>query len=186
MAYSGFPSSKTWDALIQRQPERDWFELMWFKGSVPKHSFNMWVCHLNRLPTRHRMASWGLNISSDCCLCLLHSESRDHLFISCTYAAEIWSLVFSRLTPSHQRLCSWAEVLSWMKTSSARAPSLLRKVVAQVSVFHIWKQMNSILHNAQAIPPKTIFKIIDLDIINTINSRRHKKSWSDLMLLWIE
>ncbi|CAL9213946.1 unnamed protein product, partial [Arabidopsis halleri] len=111
---------------------------VWFKGAVPKLAFHMWVSNLNRLPTRQRLASWGVITSADCCLCSAATESRDHLFLSCVYASEIWSQVFSRLAPSRRLVFSWAELLSWTRHSSSQAPSLLRKVAAQATVYHIW------------------------------------------------
>ena len=54
---------------------------VWFKGSIPKHSFNMWVANVNRLPTRVRLAALGMNVPTTCCLCALEPETRDHLLL---------------------------------------------------------------------------------------------------------
>ncbi|XP_010490455.1 PREDICTED: uncharacterized protein LOC104768230 [Camelina sativa] len=61
-----YSSSKTWEILRPRQEEKEWSTSVWFKGGIPKHAFNMWLVHLNRLPTRERLVSWGLDIPSDC------------------------------------------------------------------------------------------------------------------------
>ncbi|KAG7548232.1 Reverse transcriptase domain [Arabidopsis suecica] len=182
---NGFSSSKTWDALRPRDTEKSWASSVWFKGAVPRHAFNMWVSTLNRLPTRQRLAAWGVSPSDLCCLCSTSTESRDHLLLSCDFASSIWNCVFSRLTPSHRMLFTWAELLSWSSLSSVQAPSLLRKVAAQASVYHIWRQRNNVLHNNLRIPPATIFKNIDREIRNIISGRRHRKLWKPLMLLWI-
>lgn len=47
-----FSTARTWKALRPRQLEKDWYDLIRFKGNFPKHAFNMWVSHLNRLSTR--------------------------------------------------------------------------------------------------------------------------------------
>lgn len=182
----GFSSSRTWEALRPRQDKKRWTKSVWFKGAIPKHAFNMWVSHLNRLPTRQRLVAWGICASADCCLCASHIESRDHLLISCSFSTVIWRLIFNRLCPALPISTTWAELLSWTRCASTSAPSLLRKVAAQASVFHIWKQRNNAYHNSQFIPPVTIFKLIDRDVRNIITARRKRKRWRKLMLLWIQ
>lgn len=97
---SGFSSALTWEALRPREVEKDWADAIWFKGAVPRNAFNMWVAHLDRLPTRQRLAAWGVAPSSLCCLCSTMTETRDHLLVSCAFASVIWRLVFSRLVPT--------------------------------------------------------------------------------------
>lgn len=94
-------------------------------------------------------------------------------------------LVFARISPNHQLFTSWSELLSWARESSRQGPSLLRKLIVHTLVFHTWKQRNNVLYNNQSIPPLSIFTIIDRDVKNIINSRRHRKRWKDLMHFWI-
>lgn len=176
----GFSSPKTWEALRPRESDKDWFSTVWFKGAVPKHAFNMCVTNLNRLPTRHRLASWGVIANDECCLCSSQPETRDHLLLNCQYAAAIWNYVFSRLTPAHRRLCTWDELLSWTRQRSPQAPSTLRKLAAHASIYHIWRQRNNVLHNNLLVPSLTIFRNIDREIRNTITGRRHRKRWRKL------
>ncbi|KAG7595163.1 Endonuclease/exonuclease/phosphatase superfamily [Arabidopsis thaliana x Arabidopsis arenosa] len=182
----GFSAAATWETLRPKDTEKDWAALVWFKGAVPKHAFNMWVSHLDRLPTRQRLASWGQIQSVDCCLCTIESESRDHLLLNCEFASQIWKLVFFRICPRQRIFSSWAELLSWIRLSSASAPSLLRKITAQAIIYNIWRQRNNVLHNAQRIAPQIIFKIVDREVRNIITSRRHRKRWRKLMILWIQ
>ncbi|KAL9818900.1 putative RNA-directed DNA polymerase [Arabidopsis thaliana] len=171
--------------VVCQAPELDWAKAVWFKGAVPKHAFNMWISQLDRLPTRQRLASWGHIQSFDCCLCTIETESRDHLLFSCEFAAQVWRLAFSRLCPRQRLFCSWAELLSWMRSSSTSAPSLLRKVSAHAIIYNIWRQRNNVLHNNLRIAPLIIFKIVDREIRNIISSRYHRKRWRNLMVLWI-
>lgn len=50
-------SSSTGNPAMQR-----WSSHVWFKGSIPKHAFLLWLAHLDRLSTRERLAGWWLNI----------------------------------------------------------------------------------------------------------------------------
>lgn len=145
----------------------------------------MWISNLNRLPNRVRLAFWGMNVPKECCLCSRHNETKDQLLICCEFSKEIWRLTFSRLSPSQHTLRTWYELLSWPSRSSQQAHALRRKISAQTTVFHLWKQRNNVLHNAQALPTQTIFKCIDHDICNIINSRRNKRHFGNLMSLWL-
>ncbi|XP_024004072.1 uncharacterized protein LOC112081542 [Eutrema salsugineum] len=110
-----FSAKGTWNMLRCREDEKDWYNAIWFKGATPKHAFFMWTAQLNRLPTRSRLASWGLNIPSSCCLCSAHDETRDHLLFWCGYGGEIWSAVLRRIGVAPFVFQSWTALLSWVK-----------------------------------------------------------------------
>ncbi|KAF3527153.1 hypothetical protein F2Q69_00048526, partial [Brassica cretica] len=78
-----------------------------------------------------RLASWGLNITTLCCLCAVANETRGHVLLSCVYSREIWKLILLRLDPVRNLFSSWAELLSWLRQGSSAAPRTLRSVVAQ-------------------------------------------------------
>ncbi|XP_019082992.1 PREDICTED: uncharacterized protein LOC109125569 [Camelina sativa] len=145
----------------------------------------MWVTHLDRLPTRQRLASWGQIQSSECCLCTIATESRDHLFLACEFSSQLWIMVFTRLCPQQRLFSSWAELLSWTRLSSTTAPTLLRKLATQVVVYNIWRQRNNVLHNSVLLSSQVVFKWIDRELRNIITTRMHIKRWRKLMLLWI-
>ncbi|KAG7615354.1 Reverse transcriptase zinc-binding domain [Arabidopsis thaliana x Arabidopsis arenosa] len=92
-----FTASKTWEALRPRDTVKDWAPLIWFKGSTPRHAFNMWVSNLDRLPTLARLAAWGLQGSVLCGFCSASTETRDHIFLLCPFTKVIWSLICQRL-----------------------------------------------------------------------------------------
>ncbi|CAA7043839.1 unnamed protein product [Microthlaspi erraticum] len=52
-------------------------------------------------------------------------------------------------------------------------------------IYAIWRQRNNFLHNVIPIPLLTIFKDIDRQIINSINARRSRKNFRNLMGLWL-
>ncbi|XP_019095793.1 PREDICTED: uncharacterized protein LOC109130562 [Camelina sativa] len=145
----------------------------------------MWVSHLNRLPTRSRMISWGLQVSPLCCLCATSDETRDHLLLTCNFSESIWNLVQSRLRLTPLQFRDWESLLSWIKLSTASSPSVLRKIVSQPTIYAIWKQRNNVLHNSQVIPPAVVFKTINREIINTIHARNHRRKFKKLLSLWI-
>lgn len=84
-----FNSSTTWEVLRPRQPVKDWVDVVWFKGVVPKHAFTMWVANYDRLPTRERLAARGMPVPITCTFCSRDTETRDHLLLSCEYSMEV-------------------------------------------------------------------------------------------------
>lgn len=183
-AESTFSAAKTWEVLRPSDTAKPWASVIWFKGAILKMAFNMWVAHLNRLPTRARISRWSPQTSPLCCLCNTLEETRDHLFITCDYSAAVWSIALSRLNRC-RNFVSWSELMSWIRVSSARAPSTLRKVAAQATVYHLWKQRNNVLHNNVSIPAHAVFRLIDKEIRNIISARKDRNAFHGLMLLWL-
>ncbi|KAH0913805.1 hypothetical protein HID58_028251 [Brassica napus] len=46
-----------------------WFNIIWLRQGIPKHSFLTWLLLLDRCPTRDRLLSWGLPTDPSCLLC---------------------------------------------------------------------------------------------------------------------
>lgn len=181
----GYSSRKTWNVIRPKSDDKMWFNWVWFKGATPKNAFIMWVSQLDRLPTRMRLASWGMNVPTFCCLCSVANETRDHLLFSCVYSSEIWSMIQVRLRLHRVTFNSWSDLTAWMSSHSSTAPSLLRKLVAHATIYNIWKQRNNVLFNLTSVPSSLIFKAIDREIRNTISARRRRRHFGNLMLLWI-
>lgn len=178
-----FKSSSTWEVLRPRELVKDWVNVVWFKGSVPKHSFTMWVANGDRLPTRERLASWGMPVIITCPLCSRSSESRDHLLLSCEYSVEVWREVFLRCRPPQTMFTNWAELLSWIRAARSKGLKLLQKLATQAVVFHLWKQRNNLVHNQNFIPSSSVFTGIDREVRNIISAKRKQKHFNTLMSL---
>ncbi|CAA7058159.1 unnamed protein product [Microthlaspi erraticum] len=136
---NGFDAAQTWEALRPRAEPMQWTSSVWFKGAVPKHAFNMWITHLDRLPTRSQLAAWGITNSVDCCFCGREAETRDHLFFRCSFSSQIWSSSLLKIDPRQAIFRSWPEILSWTRNDTTRTPALVRKLVAQSIIYHIWR-----------------------------------------------
>ncbi|XP_010490346.1 PREDICTED: uncharacterized protein LOC104768113 [Camelina sativa] len=181
----GFSSSRTWASVRPRAALVDWFHTVWYKGAIPKHAFNMWVTNLNRLPTKVRLAHWGLNINTTCDLCSSQLESRDHLMLHCDYALVLWEAVRVRLNLPQLSFTSWSDLILWTRTKNCRSPPTLRKLVTQSVIYAIWKQRNNLHHNQAQVLPYVLFKGIDREIRNVIIARRLNKRFEKLMSCWL-
>lgn len=145
----------------------------------------MWVANYDRLPTRTRLASWGLQLQTNCCLCSLEPETRDHLLLTCQFSKDVWNQILSRLNPPSQLFWNWSELLSWIRASSPTSPSILRKLAVQATVFHLWRQRNNIYHNNCVMAPAVIANMVYRDVKNIILARRKRKQFWNLLSKWL-
>ncbi|XP_048602093.1 uncharacterized protein LOC125580881 [Brassica napus] len=180
-----YSSALTWEALRPKAEKKQWEDSVWFKGSIPKHSFNMWVANANRLPTRVRLTSWGMNVPTACCLCALEPETRDHLLLACQYSVEVWRHSLQRLNPPAGLFSDWNELLSWIRSSAVSSPPTLQKIAVQATIFLLWKQRNNEYHNNTTIVPSVISKQIYRNVRNIIIARRKRKKFRSLLVSWI-
>ncbi|XP_039048294.1 uncharacterized protein LOC120189013 [Hibiscus syriacus] len=98
---------------------------------------------LDRLATKDRFVRFGLAIDNVCCLCGSAIESRDHLFVKCYFAKEVWGIV---LTSCDVRcdLNSWDDVFNWLianlKGKSFRVRIL--KLAWTGLLYSVWEERN--------------------------------------------
>lgn len=160
---SSFSTAKTWLTIHQPNPPVFWHEQIWFKGRIPKHAFISWILARNRMSTRDRLRSWGMNVPSECLLCAGSEESRQHLFFDCAYSFEVWSFFCSHLHLSPPTL--FEECLSWLKDPTPDANVLLIvRLIFQAVIYVVWKERNSRLHTGLCRPPQAIIQEIQQTI----------------------
>ncbi|KAF8109972.1 hypothetical protein N665_0089s0090 [Sinapis alba] len=162
-----------------------WTRSIWFKGHVPRQAFTSWIDHQDRLPTRMRLSSWGMNVSPSCCLCGRADETRTHLFLHCETSEAIWDLVLSRLGYSHPAFHTWLAFAEWTSMRDSVTSRTLKRLLAQATISSIWTERNKRLHDSVSRSPAVIFKKIDHFIIDVILGKRKLKHFQPLMQLWL-
>ena len=116
-----------------------WHRQVWFQGRILKHAFITWVIARNRLGTRDRMRSRGLQVPSTCVLCNAADETRHHLFFDCSYSSEVWAFFCSRLNINPPSL--FEDGLRWLRNPSlGEFVKLIIKLVYQAGLYSIWKE----------------------------------------------
>ncbi|XP_039031710.1 uncharacterized protein LOC120166522 [Hibiscus syriacus] len=98
---------------------------------------------LDRLPTKDKLARFGLDIDDVCMVCGSGRESRDHLFVDCPYAKDVWSVVL--------RLCgircvdfSWDQRLNWL-IENLKGKTLRSRILKLAWIgflYYIWEERN--------------------------------------------
>lgn len=144
--------------------QANWADKVWFKGHIPSHAFMMCVARLDRLPTRSCLASWGLQIETCCCVCNHYHETRDHIFIRCAYAEEIWKMAIRKLGYIPVLFYTLEALLVWIGLKVTHCPSILRKLMVQAIIYRVWRKRNQRVHNESTISVQMSFKEIDKQI----------------------
>lgn len=181
-----FSASRTWEAIRNRAPAVTWSNSVWFKMATPRHAFLMWIAQNDRMPTRVRLASWGLGVSSNCCLCDSAPETRDHLLLRCDISKQVWVLILRRLGYTHSCFITWTSFIEWLSLTDFTTPLILKRIVAHATIYSIWGERNKRLHDGISSTPQMLYKLIDRHIRDTILGKQHsKKSFKNLMLSWL-
>ncbi|CAH2080081.1 unnamed protein product [Thlaspi arvense] len=178
-----FSTAHTWEEIRPVSPPVPWHKAVWFKGYIPKHAFTFWVAQLDRLPVRTRLVKWGQINNASCCLCNLHDETRDHLLLHCEISIQVWKLVFRRLGEPTVLLLNWSGLVSWMLDPSPQMPLILKLLAAHATIFSIWKERNSRLHESTSHTVDHVFRQIDRSIRDSILARNRTRN-SDLLSSW--
>ena len=174
----------TWERLRDSAPKVTWEKAVWFKYHVPRHAFHFWTTNLDRLPTRTRLVSWGLGNVTDCCLCGQQQETRDHLFLHCSIAGQLWSMVLPRLGTPTVTFPEWSDLIQWLLSPTSGLSSTLKKLTVQNAISTLWTERNNRLHNACNDDPVTLFKRLDRTLRDTLLARLPHRRCRRLLAQW--
>lgn len=61
-----YTSAETWNVILSKHPEVDWWKLIWLPLAISKQAFVLWLAMKNSLITRERMLKWGYKGDVNC------------------------------------------------------------------------------------------------------------------------
>ncbi|GKB36272.1 RNA-directed DNA polymerase, eukaryota, reverse transcriptase zinc-binding domain protein [Tanacetum coccineum] len=96
--------SNVWKDMICDDTKVDWFKLVWFSQSIPRHAFVTWLAIQKRLMTHDKILVWRPNEDFKCALCSNCPDSHNHLFFSCEFSKEIWKELIGLLNERDNRI----------------------------------------------------------------------------------
>ena len=167
------------------QPLVPWAKLVWFSYGIPRHRFLTWLVLLDRCPTRDRLIRWGLNVAPNCLLYNTGQESRNHLFFECPYSTTIWSWIANRC--DLHLSTSWDDTILQLQSLRGNIDSKrLCLLATQATIYWIWSERNTRLHQQVFKPVGTVITAIDRQVRNMLQSFRHANSRasSSMTQLW--
>ncbi|XP_039051357.1 uncharacterized protein LOC120192683 [Hibiscus syriacus] len=78
-----------WENIRDRREKVSWHRLVWFPAHIPKFSLISCMVILDRLPTKDRLARFGMSTDNVCEVWGIRMKSRNHLLSDCAYAREV-------------------------------------------------------------------------------------------------
>ena len=185
---SKFSTGEVYHYLRGAHDEVNWATAVWTSYGIPRHNFHTWLVVLDRCPTRDRLLRWGLQVPPVCLLCNSFPETRNHLYFECEFAYNLWLKSSRRcsLTPSH----NWPDALNQMITLPAsrasKALRLLTLLAWQSTIYWTWNERNARLHSNSFRSADRLFRVVDLQIRNRIQSFRESnpRLSSSMMQTW--
>lgn len=174
-----------WNSIRTVNSQPPWFDLVWNSFSIPKCSFIAWLALKNRLLTKDRMISFGMNVDPACLLCS-SPETVHHLYLDCPY----FDLL--RCASPVPFNTDWRECQSG--NCFIGSPSSIDKQVASVyftaAVHYVWKERNFRLHNSGKCHPtqvaiQEIKRVVKEKLFSSSKFKNHvAKNRTVLLLLY--
>ncbi|XP_039063442.1 uncharacterized protein LOC120208171 [Hibiscus syriacus] len=154
-----------WDNIRDYRAKVNWHKLIWFPAHIPKFSLISWIVILDRLLTKDRLVRFGLAIDNVCGLCGLGIESRDHFFVECSFAKEVWDIVLTSCDVCYD-LNNCDDLFNWLianlKSKSRRVRIL--KLAWTGLLYSIWEERNHRLFRGSSRSVDVIVNSIKVDV----------------------
>ena len=134
--------------------------MLWFPPCSPKMATCLQKDIDNSLPTKSRLAQFGILQNTNCSLCDARIEDKAHLFFDCPFSKYLWELCLS----AHKRPDTWSSLLIKEQFSSKLKTYKLARLVFSATIWHIWRERNRRIFNSQRLHKITVFRGIYEDI----------------------
>lgn len=175
--WDGIPLHKVkarniWNSIRSSSPQVVWHKFVWHRFRIIRYAHLEWIlCH-GRLPTLHRLASFGLDVLQLCHLCVGGIETDSHLFITCHYSSFILNKLAGLISFGYVG-ANWVEVILSLGNISNHIHRDIALLTVQTFAYHIWRERNSRLHDKGALGPNRIIQSIMVDI----KAKLHNTEW---------
>ena len=176
---SAYTSSKFYNFMFSHLTVDSSLQEIWKSKLIPKLKVFAWLLQRDRLNTKELMARkhWQVEGGPDCVLCTTASlENRDHLFFSCQFARDCWSVIGITwdLTLSISHRFVQAKRLF-------NGPCFMETVIC--AMWNIWRSRNDLIFNNRQ-PSLARWKVLfQADLL--IHQHRVKASLVQPLLSWV-
>ncbi|GJR38847.1 homeodomain-like protein [Tanacetum coccineum] len=178
---------RAWEAFRPRGNEVNWFRIVWFPHSIPRHSFHLWLVMRNSLKTQDKLRQWDVGINTDlnllrCSLCNTQSDSHAHLFFECPYSSKVWKLVrhladMELVPPILYDIVAHLQSMANKRT----ARSIFGKLILAASSYFVWLERNNRLFKNVKRTPEELRDVIMVTVRLKLLSFKFKNSAKDAL-----
>ncbi|KAK1309663.1 putative ribonuclease H protein [Acorus calamus] len=137
----GLSTPSAWNFLRQKREEPKWKKWIWQKFQPPTSSICAWMALLDKAPTLSNLQRKGLVREVTCPMCKTEVETADHLYLNCSFAAFIWTLIFRKMGAQRPRMAGLLPFVEWLEHSfPVGAPRHIMQVVFVSAIRCLWKE----------------------------------------------
>ncbi|XP_060200642.1 uncharacterized protein LOC132628907 [Lycium barbarum] len=117
---------------------------MFQNAARPKALFIMLLHLLRKLLTTDRLNKWDIKVEPKCSLCQSCDETREHLFVQCTYTRVVWNRVLQWVQLQNYYPATWDQHQQWLiKHSGGKSlRAQIFKMLSTKVVHAIWIERN--------------------------------------------
>ncbi|GJX90332.1 reverse transcriptase zinc-binding domain-containing protein [Tanacetum coccineum] len=155
-----------------------WYDVVWFKQCIPKHSC-LWLAMKERLLTQDRIMSWGTQSGLLCPLCSMINDSHSHLFFLCEYSKKVWGKVAEKMNLNKIEY-KWDDIINELagKKNGNNIWSAVRRLSLAAVVYFIWQERNQRIFRGDKRDADVLFDTINETIMLKLMSLRVKESYA--------
>ena len=117
------------------------WKIIWKTKVPPRVAFFSWTATLGKVLTIDNQRKQGLILLDWCCMCKRSGESVDHLFLHCSVATELWSLVFGMQWVMPRTVLDLFG--AWLGKMGQHGSILVWKMVPHCLVWCLWREWNA-------------------------------------------
>ncbi|CAN1285963.1 hypothetical protein LINPERPRIM_LOCUS19166, partial [Linum perenne] len=120
------------------------FEVIWNAGVPSKIACLSWKVYFGKVATIDNLQRKGFALANRCVLCGSNAESVDHLFFSCVFASEVWTLISSKLSIHGPHPSSTVGFIQgWKGLNCLTKFQLAKKAIIHAVLWFIWIERNN-------------------------------------------
>uniref|UniRef100_A0A2N9EFL4 Reverse transcriptase domain-containing protein n=1 Tax=Fagus sylvatica TaxID=28930 RepID=A0A2N9EFL4_FAGSY len=115
---------------------------IWKAKVPPRVTFFVWTAALGKILTADNLRRRGIPVVSWCCMCKADGETVDHLLLHCSYAKELWDMVFGLFGIQWVMPKRVIELLyCWI--GSVGRNSVIWKAIPHCIMWCLWQERNA-------------------------------------------
>ncbi|XP_074313746.1 uncharacterized protein LOC141648938 [Silene latifolia] len=144
---------KGYDFNRDKSPKVNWYNMVWNKWNIPKHSFISWVYHHRNMNTMEKLYRLEISEVDTCCLCKNSIETIDHLFFQCQYSQKVVNCVGNRIgisLPHHDLLTRRT------RSHGSKIEKGIIDATINACIYHLWRHRNQSRIDLTLIHPKKV------------------------------
>ncbi|XP_059629568.1 uncharacterized protein LOC132272433 [Cornus florida] len=159
-----FTFKLAWESCRITDPDVDWFKFCWGK-SWPRWSVFGVFLFQDRLPTMVNLQRRKVQLAPWCSLCLQEYDTRDHLFVGCSYAISFWKWIVDIMGWNFDisLIFTFEDLLYWFSQQTNKMIYL----IFVATLWSIWQERNGRLHGhlfrlPQDAARQILFEVLDI------------------------